>query len=164
MWNCVPSCNITFHCGVAAIVHYLRWKSVVSCRTSSQMWGSWNLPTFLLMDGSSTLMNIASFKVLVMLCAFLPTIGKLSTIGLPAMYQGAHNLTLESMFLSQRVAKTPLGRVYAPVCTYFGVIYGKYYLLKITISLRPDEAMFYLVWQKLVCNKINSVKSITRIY
>ena len=30
--------------------YYLKWKAGVSCRTSSQMWGSWNLAMFLLGD------------------------------------------------------------------------------------------------------------------
>ena len=44
---------------------------------------------------------------------------------------------------------------------YFVVICGKYDLLSITFSLRPDEAMLGLAWQKLVCaNKINFVTAI----
>ena len=34
--------------------HYLRWRAKVSCRTSSQMWGSSNLPMYLLRDWSLT--------------------------------------------------------------------------------------------------------------
>ena len=66
------------HCRVVADGHYLRWKAGVPCRTSSHMWGTWNLPIFLLRDGSLTLMNIVSLMVLVMLCASLPTMEKLS--------------------------------------------------------------------------------------
>ena len=42
----------------------LRWRAGVSCRTSSQIWNSWNLPMFLLRDGSLTLMYMASSIVL----------------------------------------------------------------------------------------------------
>ena len=31
--------------------HYLSWRAGSSCRTSSQMWGCWILPRFLLRDG-----------------------------------------------------------------------------------------------------------------
>ena len=45
-----------------------RWlakmEAGVSCRISSQMWGSWYFPSFLLRDGSFTLMNIAFLMVL----------------------------------------------------------------------------------------------------
>ena len=79
MWNCVPLVIwLGVHCGVVAVVHFLRWKAGVSGGTSSQMWGSWNFPRLLLRGGSFTLMNIASLIVLVMLCAFVPTREKLS--------------------------------------------------------------------------------------
>ena len=42
------------------------------------MCGSWNLPMFLLRDGSFTLMNIASLMFLAILLSSLPTILKLS--------------------------------------------------------------------------------------
>ena len=41
---------------------------------------SWNLPMFLLKDGSLTLMYMASFIVLVMLYASLSTMEKFSTM------------------------------------------------------------------------------------
>ena len=46
--------------------------------TSSQIFGSWYLPIFLLTDGSLTLISIASLIVLVMLWSSLPTMLKLS--------------------------------------------------------------------------------------
>ena len=46
--------------------HYINWKEGVFCRASSQMWGSWNFPRFLFMDGSLTLMIMASLMFLVM--------------------------------------------------------------------------------------------------
>ena len=52
----------------------------MSNRTSSQICSSWYLPMFLLRDGSFTLMNIASFIVLVRFCDFLPIMLKLSTL------------------------------------------------------------------------------------
>ena len=55
---------------------YLRWSEGVSCRTSSQMWGSWYFPTFLLRDGSLRQIHMASLIVLVMLHASLPTMEK----------------------------------------------------------------------------------------
>ena len=58
----------------------------VSCRTSSQLWSSWNLPRFLLRDGSLTIMNIASLMVLVMLCTSLPKYGE--TVHIDAMPWG----------------------------------------------------------------------------
>ena len=46
---------------------------------------------------------------------------------------------------------TSLGtRVYPNICTYFGVIYGKYGLVSITFFFRPDEVMSELAWQSLV--------------
>ena len=60
--------------------HYFRWKAWMSCRTSSQMWGSLNLPRFLYRDESLTLVNMTSMTVLVILCASLPTMEKLSTL------------------------------------------------------------------------------------
>ena len=58
---------------MAAAGYFLRWNAGVSCRTSYQIWGSWNLPNFLLRDGSLTLMNIASLMILAVLCVILPT-------------------------------------------------------------------------------------------
>ena len=81
------------HCRVAAEVHCLKCKAWKSCRILSQMWGTWNLPIFLLKDGSLTLKNIASLMFLVILCTSLPTVEKLSTLILcpallPYMYMG----------------------------------------------------------------------------
>ena len=64
------------HWGVAAAGYYLRWNAGVSCRTSSQIWGRWNLLRFLLRYGSLTLMNIASLMILAVLCTSLPTMEK----------------------------------------------------------------------------------------
>ena len=44
-----------------------------------------------------------------------------------------------------------------PLHTYFGAINGKYYLVSITFSFRPDKAMFDLACQKVVFDKINAV-------
>ena len=59
------------HCGVV-MKGYLKWRAAVSCRTSSQMWGSWYFTRFLLRDGSLTQINMASLMVLVTQCASLP--------------------------------------------------------------------------------------------
>ena len=53
---------------------------LVLSMTSYHMLGNWNLPMFLLRDGSLTLMCMASLKDLVMLCASLPTMEKLSIL------------------------------------------------------------------------------------
>ena len=58
--------------------HYLRCNSGDLASTSSQMCGSWNLPMFLLRDGSFTLMRIASLMFLAIVLSSLPTIVKLS--------------------------------------------------------------------------------------
>ena len=58
--------------------HYFRCNSGDLASTSSQICGSWNLPMFLLRDGSFTLMNIASLMFLAILLSSLPTILKLS--------------------------------------------------------------------------------------
>ena len=58
--------------------HYLRCNSADLASTSSQMCGSWNLPMFLLRDGSLTLIKIASLMFLAILLSSLPTILKLS--------------------------------------------------------------------------------------
>ena len=58
--------------------HYLRCNSGDLASTSSQMCGIWNLPMFLLRDGSFTLMKIASLMFLAILLFSLPTILKLS--------------------------------------------------------------------------------------
>ena len=36
-------CGGWINCGVVAAGHYLRWKAGLPCRTSSQIWDSWNL-------------------------------------------------------------------------------------------------------------------------
>ena len=58
--------------------HYFRCNSGDLASTLSQICGSWNLPMFLLRDGSFTLMNIASLMFLAILLSSLPTILKLS--------------------------------------------------------------------------------------
>ena len=58
---------------------YLSLRSGVLNKTSSHMCNSWLFPMFLLMDRSSTLINMASLIVPVKLCGSLPTILKLST-------------------------------------------------------------------------------------
>ena len=52
---------------------YLRLMVGVLNRTLSHMWGNWNLLIFLLRDVSLTLMYMASFTVLVVLCTSVPT-------------------------------------------------------------------------------------------
>ena len=67
------------HCYMVAD-GYLRWKTGVSCRTSSKMWNSWYLPKLLLRNGPLTLMNMAPLMVLITPCNSLPTMEKLSTL------------------------------------------------------------------------------------
>ena len=57
------------------------WEDVTWDReTSLQMWNSWNLPMFLLKNGSLTLMCMASLMVLVMLCTSLSKMENLPTL------------------------------------------------------------------------------------
>ena len=58
--------------------HFFRCNSGDLASTSSQMCGSWNLPMFLLRDGSFTLKNISSLMFLAILLSSLPTILKLA--------------------------------------------------------------------------------------
>ena len=59
----------------------------MSCSTSSQICGSWYLPRFLFRDGSLTLMNMASFMVLVKLWDSLSMMEKLSSfMGWPVVH------------------------------------------------------------------------------
>ena len=73
----------TFVCGLRGvtmpdvIVIYLSFNSGDLASTSSQICGSWNLPIFLLRDGSLTLIKIASLMFLAMLLSSLPTMLKL---------------------------------------------------------------------------------------
>ena len=60
----------------------------MSCRTSSQIWSSWNLPRFLLRDGSLTLMNIAYLMILTVPCASLPTMEKILYTDAMIIYVG----------------------------------------------------------------------------
>ena len=64
-----------------------KWRSGMSCSTSSQMWDSWYWPRFLFKGGSLILMNIASLMVLVESCSFLPTIEKLSNVMLCSVWK-----------------------------------------------------------------------------
>ena len=57
-------------------VNYFNFSSEVLNRTSSQTCGKWYLPTFLLRDGSLTLMYRASFIVLIWFKSSLPTMLK----------------------------------------------------------------------------------------
>ena len=59
---------------------YLRCRPVVLSRKSFNMWDSWNLPMFLLRDGSYTLIIMASLMVLVVVCDSLLTMEKLSNL------------------------------------------------------------------------------------
>ena len=54
--------------GVMAL-GYLRCSDWVPYNTSSQIWGGWYFPRFMLRGGSFTLMNMASLIVLVMPCS-----------------------------------------------------------------------------------------------
>ena len=56
---------------------YFKFNSGDLTSTSSQVYGSWNLPMFLLRDGPLTLMKIASLMFLVILLSSLPTMLKL---------------------------------------------------------------------------------------
>ena len=63
-------------------VNYFNFSSEVLNRTSSQTCGRWYLPTFLLRDGSLTLMYRASFIVLIWFKSSLPTMLKLLMVTL----------------------------------------------------------------------------------
>ena len=64
------------------ILFYFNLSSEVLTRTSSQTCGRWYLPTFLLRDGSLTLMYRASFIVLIWFKSSLPIILKLLMVTL----------------------------------------------------------------------------------
>ena len=66
--------------GVLNRGYHCRWRASVSYSTPSQMCGSWYLPRFLLRGGSLTLMNMASFMVLVMPWDSLSTMENLSSL------------------------------------------------------------------------------------
>ena len=59
---------------------YFNFSSEVLNRTSSQIWGRWYLPIFLLRGGLLTLIYNASFIVLLRFWSSLPTILKLSIV------------------------------------------------------------------------------------
>ena len=59
---------------------YFNFSSEVLSRTSSQMWGRWYLPIFLLWDGLLTLIYNASFIALLRFSSSLPMILKLSMV------------------------------------------------------------------------------------
>ena len=63
--------------GIATGSFYFNLSSEVLTRTSSQTCGRWYLPTFLLRDGSLTLIYRASFIVLIWFKSSLPIILKL---------------------------------------------------------------------------------------
>ena len=56
------------------------------CSTSSQMWGSLYLSSFLFNGGSLTLMYTALLMVLVKPCDSLPTMEKLSSVMLSVLW------------------------------------------------------------------------------
>ena len=90
----------------------------------------------------------SSLMILAVLCASLPPMEKLSTLMqclevLPCLYG---NVPMG--------CQPPFGTVSLPF-TCSGAIYGKYGLVSMMFSLRHDEAMFYLPWQKLVCDNQN---------
>ena len=60
------------------LAYYLNLSSGEFTRTLSHMCGSWYLPIFLLMEGSLTLMKMASLMYLVKFLSYLPTMLKLS--------------------------------------------------------------------------------------
>ena len=62
--------------GVDSELCYLSWSDGVSCKTWSQMCGSWYLPKFLLSEGILNCMYFASFIFLVTSCDFLSTMVK----------------------------------------------------------------------------------------
>ena len=59
---------------------YLRWRAWLFSRTSSQMSDRWDLPMFLLRDGSLALMYVVSLILLVVLSTSLPFMETLSTL------------------------------------------------------------------------------------
>ena len=67
---------------VIARAFYFNFSSEVLTRTSSQTCGRWYLPTFLLRDGSLTLMYRASLIVLIWFKSSLPTMLKLLMVTL----------------------------------------------------------------------------------
>ena len=62
------------------VLSYFNLSSEVLNRTSSQMWGRWNFPIFLLRDGLLTLMYSASLIALLMFWSSLPTMLKFSMV------------------------------------------------------------------------------------
>ena len=101
--------------GKATGSFYFNFSSEVLTRTSSQTCGRWYLPTFLLRDGSLTLMYRASFIVLIWFKSSLPIILKLLMVTLwPLMllwsYMGEGGFRC-SLNLSPKV----LGLIY--ICT-----------------------------------------------
>ena len=60
-----------------AFIIYLNFNSGDLASTSSHMCDSWNLPIFLFMEGSFTLISITSLMVLAIPWSSLPTILKL---------------------------------------------------------------------------------------
>ena len=73
----------------------------------------------------------------------------------------AHNFTLASMVLPRGYQPPTFGTMSLTICACYGAIYGKHSLVSITFSLRPDEAMFELAWQKLVYDNQNNCLILT---
>ena len=63
--------------GLTGVRVHCKWRA---SNTPSQMWGSWHLPRFLFNGWLLTLIHMASFMVLVMLCDSVSTIEKLSNL------------------------------------------------------------------------------------
>ena len=104
-------CGPLWDCNSKSIT--MRWRAGVSYRTSSQMWGSWNLPMFLLRDRSFTLMYMASLMLLASMCASLPTMEKIvysdeMTCGVSMVIDGGGN---PEMFL-EHILKSPCWLTY----------------------------------------------------
>ena len=78
-WGCVVMVCLMAD-GIAMGLFYFNLSSEVLNRTSSHMHGRWNLPMFLFRDGSLTLINNASFIVLLRFWSSLPTLLKFSIL------------------------------------------------------------------------------------
>ena len=77
------------HCGRGGVemLNYLSCSEGVSCSTSSNMWGSWYFPRFLLRDQSFTQMYMAFLMVLATPYASLFTIVKhFKSTGCPVVW------------------------------------------------------------------------------
>ena len=117
---------------------YFKFNSGDLTSTSSQICGSWNLPMFLLRDGSLTLIKIASFMFLVILLSSLPNMlklfkGHIMTCDVLIIYDGrwcSHMFPESFSILDSIVMPQPDGSLKTTVfrnppiqtCTYIGTV------------------------------------------